>query len=339
MARFQLSDAQAEAILELKLRHLARLEEMKIRGEQEKLAEEREALEAVLGSDRRLRALVRDELLADAEKYGDARRSPIVRREMAQAMDEAALVGAEPLTVVLSEKGWVRAAKGHDIDPRSLSYRSGDGFLACAHGRSNQAAVFLDSTGRSYSVMAHTLPSARGQGEPLTGRLSPPDDARFISVLMGTTEDLYLLASDAGYGFVVQLGDLLAKNKAGKAVLSVSPGSQVMAPLPIRDVSSDLLAAVSNEGRLLVFAVQDLPMLVRGKGNRIIQIPAARVAGREEYVAALVTLAAGEKLTVHAGKRFVTLKPADLEHYRGERGRRGNKLPRGLQRVDALRAG
>jgi len=336
MERFGITDIQAEAILELKLRHLARLEEMKIRGEQEALDAERQTLEETLGSHTRLRSLIRDELLADAEKYGDGRRSPIVARAAAQAIDETTLVGAEPVTVVLSEKGWVRAGKGHDLDAAGLSYKAGDGFLAAACGRSNQPAVFLDASGRSYSLPAHTLPSARGQGEPLTGRLSPPDGAAFVGVYMGEPKELYLMASDAGYGFVTELGELIAKNKAGKAILNLPKGARVLPPRQVADPAQDLLAAVSNNGRLLVFPVEDLPRLARGKGNRIMSIPGARVAAREEYVVGLAVIPPGGRLTIHAGKRHLTLKPADLEHYRGERGRRGNKLPRGFQRVDRL---
>jgi topoisomerase-4 subunit A len=336
MERFGLTDIQAEAILELKLRHLARLEEMKIRGEQEALDTERQSLEETLGSHDLLKALIRDELLADAEKYGDGRRSPIVARAAAQAIDETTLVGAEPVTVVLSEKGWVRAGKGHDLDPAGLSYKAGDSFLAAACGRSNQPAVFLDASGRSYSLPAHTLPSARGQGEPLTGRLSPPDGAAFVGVYMGEPKELYLMASDAGYGFVTELGELIAKNKAGKAILNLPKGARVLPPQRVADPAQDLLAAVSNNGRLLVFPVEDLPRLARGKGNRIMSIPGARVVAREEYVVGLAVIPPGGRLTIHAGKRHLTLKPADLEHYRGERGRRGNKLPRGFQRVDRL---
>jgi topoisomerase-4 subunit A len=257
-------------------------------------------------------------------------------RAAAQAIDETTLVGAEPVTVVLSEKGWVRAGKGHDLDPAGLSYKAGDSFLAAACGRSNQPAVFLDASGRSYSLPAHTLPSARGQGEPLTGRLSPPDGAAFVGVYMGEPKELYLMASDAGYGFVTELGELIAKNKAGKAILNLPKGARVLPPQRVADPAQDLLAAVSNNGRLLVFPVEDLPRLARGKGNRIMSIPGARVVAREEYVVGLAVIPPGGRLTIHAGKRHLTLKPADLEHYRGERGRRGNKLPRGFQRVDRL---
>jgi topoisomerase IV subunit A len=336
MERFGLSDAQAEAILELKLRHLARLEEMKIRAEQQALSAERDGLEKTLGSERRLRTLVRQEIGADAEKYGDERRSPIVQRAPAQAMDETALVPSEPVTVVLSEKGWVRAAKGHEIEPASLAYKAGDGFLAAARGRSNQLAVFIDSTGRTYSLPAHGLPSARGQGEPLTGRITPPAGASFAGVMMGSPDELYLLASDAGYGFVVRLGELHARNKAGKAVLSVPKGARVLPPVSVRSLESDRLVAVTVSGHLLALPVCELPQLPKGKGNKIIGIPGPKLATRDDYVAALTTVPQGASLTVYAGQRHKTLKWQELEEYTGQRGSRGGKLPRGFQKVERL---
>lgn len=339
MARFGLSDEQAEAILELKLRHLAKLEEMKIRGEQDELAKERDALEKTLSSEARLKSLVKKELIADAETYGDARRSPLMERAAAQALDETALVGVEPLTVVLSEKGWVRAGKGHDLDPTGLSYKAGDGYKDVARGKSNQLATFIDSTGRSYSLPAHTLPSARGQGEPLSGRVNPIAGATFESVLMGEDEELVLLASDAGYGFVAKLSDLHARNKAGKNVLNLPSGAKVLPPQRVGDYAHDLIVAATNDGRLLVFPLSELPQMPRGKGNKIIGIPANKAALREEYVVAAAVIPADGAVTLFAGKRHITLKAADLEHYRGERGRRGNKLPRGFQRVDAMMAG
>ncbi len=336
MARFELSELQADYILDTRLRQLARLEEMKIRGEQDELAKERERLLALLGSEAKLKKLVRKELLADAETYGDDRRSPIVARAEARALSENELLPSEPVTVVISEKGWARCAKGHDIDATGLSYKAGDGFRAAAAGRSNQYAVFIDSTGRSYSLAAHSLPSARGQGEPLTGRLTPPPGASFECVLLPDDEALYVIASDAGYGFVVKGDDLQAKNKAGKALLSLPAGARVVAPRPLASRDLDWLAAVTTEGRLLVFPVRDLPQLGKGKGNKIIGIPGDRVASREEYLTDLAVLPEGATLVLQAGKRTLSLKSEDLEHYKGERGRRGNKLPRGFQRVDAL---
>lgn len=336
MARFGLTEVQADYILDTRLRQLARLEEMKIRGEQDELAKERDKLLALLGSEAKLKKLVRQEILDDAEKYGDNRRSPIVARAEARALSETELMPTEPVTVVLSEKGWVRCAKGHDIDATGLSYKAGDGFKAAAPGRSNQYAVFIDSTGRSYSLAAHSLPSARGQGEPLTGRLTPPPGATFDCVLLPDDNALYVIASDAGYGFVVKGEDLQAKNKAGKALLTLPNGSLVVPPKPVTSVEDNWLAAVTTEGRLLLFPVRDLPQLGKGKGNKIIGIPGERVASREEYLTDLAVLPSGAALVLQAGKRTLTLKADDLEHYKGERGRRGNKLPRGFQRVDQL---
>ncbi|SFH99772.1 DNA topoisomerase IV subunit A [Pseudomonas guineae] len=336
MARFGLDDIQADYILDTRLRQLARLEEMKIRGEQDELAKERDKLQALLGSEAKLKKLVRKELIEDAEKYGDDRRSPIVARAEAKALSETELMPTEPVTVVISEKGWVRCGKGHDIDATGLSYKAGDGFKTSAPGRSNQFAVFIDSTGRSYSLAAHSLPSARGQGEPLTGRLTPPPGATFECVLLPDDSALFVIASDAGYGFVVKGEDLQAKNKAGKALLSLPAGARVVPPKPLGNREEDWLAAVTTEGRLLLFKVADLPQLGKGKGNKIIGIPGERVASREEYLTDLAVLPAGSTLVLQAGKRTLSLKPDDLEHYKGERGRRGNKLPRGFQRVDSL---
>lgn len=336
MERFKLSDVQAEAILELRLRHLARLEEIKIKGEQRELAAERDSLEKTLASKQRMKTLIRREITEDAEKYGDARRSPIIEREPAQALDEMALIPAEPITVVLSQMGWIRAAKGHDIDPQSLSYKAGDGFKAVAMGRSNQLVVVIDSLGRCYSFPAHGLPSARGQGEPLTGRLQPPQGVSFEGVMIGDPDDLYLLSSDAGYGFIAKLSDLYAKNKAGKTVLTLPKGAKVLPPAPVRAVETDRAAAVTREGYLLVYRLRGLPILPKGKGTKFINIPPARLAQREEFVVATALVSKGQSLIVYAGARRLTLKGADLDHYKGERGRRGHKLPRGFQRVDKL---
>ena len=336
MERFGLTDAQAEAVLELKLRNLAKLEEIAIRGEQDELSQERDELEKILGSAARLKTLIKKELLAVAEQYGDPRRSPLVQREEARAFSELEMVGADPITVVMSEKGWIRAAKGHDIDPGSLSYKSGDGFKMAARGRSNQPLVILDSTGRAYTLASHNLPSARGQGEPVTGRINPPSGASFEGMMMGAQEQLFLLASDAGYGFVAKLGDLQSKNRAGKAAISLPKGARVMAPAPVDAVQGAWVAAATTEGRLLVFPLDDLPQLARGKGNKIIGIPPARVQSRDEFVVALQVITERDSLVIYAGKRHIKLKFSELEHYRGERGRRGNKLPRGFQKVDAM---
>ncbi len=336
MKKFKLSETQAEAILELKLRHLAKLEEMRIRGEQDELAGERDTLAKTLKSAARLKKLVRDEIIADAEEYGDKRRSPIVSRVPAAAMEEKALVPTESVSVVLSERGWVRAAKGHDIDPRKLSYKSGDGFRAIARGRSNQTTVVIDSTGRTYAIATHTRPSARGQGEPLAKRLKPPDGATFEGAMIGEADARYLLSTDAGYGFVARLGDLVSKNKAGKAVLNVPKGARVLTPSPVHSLESDRVAAATSSGYLLLLPLAELPQLAKGKGQKIIQIPPAKLKAGEESVAAIAVVPEEGSLTVYAGKRHLSLKPSDLEHYALGRGRRGRKLPRGLQRVDGL---
>ena len=337
MQRFGITDIQAEAILELKLRHLAKLEEMKIRGEQDELAEERDALTKTLGSKKLLNHLIKKELERDAEKYGDDRRSPIVQRGASQALDTTSLINNEPLTIILSEKGWIRAAKGHEIDVSSLNYRSGDSFLSAAYGRTTQPVYILDSTGRFYTTTTHDLPSARSQGEPLTGRLKPPSGSLFKHLLSGNPEDWYLMASDFGYGFRVQLKELLSKNKAGKLVISLPGKAQVLRPILIGD-DSDLLAVVTDQGRLLIFPILELPALTKGKGNKLIQIPAKDLEAGKDKVIATAVIAQDGFLKVISGKRHVTLKAIDIEHYSGNRAKRGLALPRGFQRVDALSA-
>jgi len=336
MKRFKLSDEQAEAILETKLRHLAKLEEMRIRGEQKELKAELEELQGTLKSRARLKKLVRDEIVADAEQFGDERRTKIVEREAAQAIDETELVTSEPVTVVLSARGWVRAAKGHDIDPRTLSYKTGDEFQSAAPGRSTQLAVFLDSTGRAYSLPAHTLPSARGQGEPLSGRLDPPDGATFAGVLIGEPDDLWLVASDAGYGFTVRLKELHSRNKAGKAVLRVPEGGKVLLPTPVPADPQSRVAVVSNDGKLLAFPVSDVPELPRGKGNKLFGISGKKFAAREEFLTAMSVVAPDRKLVVVSGERRMTLSFSELDAYQGARGQRGAVLPRGWRKVDRL---
>jgi topoisomerase IV subunit A len=336
MKRFKLSDLQAEAILETKLRHLAKLEEMKIKGEQNELKAEEEELDKIVKSKARLKKLIREELLAAAEEFGDDRRSRIVERAAAQAIDETELVTSEPVTVVLSQRGWVRAAKGHDLDPVSLSYKTGDSFLAAARGRSTQLAVFLDSTGRAYSLVAHSLPSARGQGEPLSGRLDPPEGATFAGVLIGEPDDRWVIASDAGYGFVVKLSEMHSRNRAGKTVLKVPEGSGVLAPAQIPAAGDALLCVVSTEGKMLAFPVKDLPELPRGKGNKMFGLSSKKVASREEYLAAIAIVAPEQSLIVHSKERKMTLKFAELKDYRGERAQRGAVLPRGWRTVERL---
>jgi topoisomerase-4 subunit A len=335
--RFDLTELQADYILDTRLRQLARLEEMKIKGEQDELARERDALQQILASKARLKTLIKKEIQADAEKYGDARRSQLVDRAPAQAMDETALIPSEPVTIVLSKNGWVRVAKGHEIDPLEMAYKAGDGFAAVARGRSNQLAVFIDSAGKTYALPAHSLPSARGQGEPLSGRLKPADGSRFVGVMAGDPGQLYLLASDSGYGFVAKLADMYTRNKAGKSTLSVPKGANVLAPVAVRSLQDDWIVAASSEGYMLVIPLSELPQMSRGKGNKIINIPSARLKSREEFVAAIDCIQDGEKLTVYAGRKHKTMKAVEVDEFAGERGRRGRKLPRGYQKVDRIR--
>ena len=339
MKRFHLSDIQAEAILNLRLRNLAKLEEMKIRGEQDGLNDERDVLEKTLGSAARLKTLIKKEILEDAEAYGNERRTVLVEREAAQALDETQLVASEPVTVVLSQAGYARAAKGHEIDPETLNYRSGDSFLAAAQGRSNQLAMFIDSTGRVYSVVAGTLPSARGQGEPLSSRFKPPDGAGFCGTMIGANEQKYLLASDAGYGFIASISDLVSRNKAGKSILRVPAGGRAIVPAPIPTKAECLIAAVSSIGRLLLFEMDELPELAKGKGNKLINIPTKKYkAGEERMIAAAVVPEDGN-LQVHTGTRVMTIKWNDLDDYYGDRALRGSLLPQGWRKVERLVAG
>jgi topoisomerase-4 subunit A len=334
--RFKLSEEQADYILETRLRQLARLEEMKLDAERDALEEERAKIEVTLGSRARLKTLIKQELKADAEKYGDARRSPLVERAAAQALDESELVVSEPVTVVLSEKGWARAAKGHDVDAAELSYREGDKYLASVRGKSSQQAVFIDSTGRSYSTAAHTLPSARGNGEPLTGRFTPPAGARFDAVAIGDNATKLILATDAGYGFLTRFEGLLANKKAGKQVINMDD-ARVLAPAYVNDPARDRIVVVTTEGHLLMFSVADLPELDRGRGNKLIEIPRAKLKSGEERVAGIAVVAEGSgEVTLYAGQRKLTLKWADLVEYGGNRAQRGGLLPRGLRRVDRI---
>jgi len=336
MKKFNLSDLQADAILDTKLRHLAKLEEMQIRREQDHLNKERDGIEAILKSSAKLKKLIRDELTIASEKYGDKRQSPLIARKEALAMKDTEILPAEPVTIVLSEKGWIRSAKGHEIDPMTLSYKAGDSFLSAAMGKSNQSAVFIDSTGRAYALAAHTLPSARGQGEPLTGKLNPPPGANFVGTLIGEPDEMILLASDAGYGFVTKLGELISKNRAGKAMLSTPKGSFALAPKRISNDKNAFIAVVSNTGHLLIFALSELPELAKGKGNKLMNIPSSKVASREEFVQDVVVLQPTDSLLIVGDSKPFTLKPQDWKNFIGSRAQRGNKLPRGCRQVKSL---
>lgn len=329
MARFNLSDEQAEAILNLRLRHLAKLEEHQLQAEKDKLEEERSNLELILGSERRLNTLIKKEIQEDAKKYASPRMSQLVEREEAKAISESEMTPAEPVTVILSEMGWVRCAKGHDIDPIGLSYKAGDKYLAHACGKSNQPVIFIDSTGRSYALDPLSLPSARSQGEPLTGKLTLPAGATIEQVIMEPEKQELLMASDAGYGFICKFEDLIARNKAGKALISLPENAKVLKPETLSE-SASLLVSLTSAGRMLIFPVRDLPALSKGKGNKIISIPAANAKARSELLVKLFLISEQASLEFHSGKRKITLKPEDLQKFRAERGRKGSQLPRGL---------
>lgn len=334
MSRFEISETQAEAILELKLRHLAKLEEVKIRGEQSELEKERDRIQSILASERKMNSLLKKELQADADAFGDDRRSPLREREEAKAMSEHDMLPSEPVTIVLSQMGWVRSAKGHDIDAKGLSYKAGDGWKSSVKGKTNQPVVFIDTTGRSYAIDPITLPSARGQGEPITGKLTLPPGATVEHMLMESDEQKLLMASDAGYGFVCTFKDLEARNRAGKALINLPDNAQVMPPLVIED-ETDMLLAITSAGRMLMFPVSDLPQLSKGKGNKIIGIPSADAASGADGLAHLYILPPQSTLTIHVGKRKIKLRPEELQKVSGERGRRGT-LMRGLQKIDRI---
>ena len=329
MARFNLSDEQADAILNLRLRHLAKLEENQLKAEQDELEKERLNLEAILGSERRLNTLIKKEIQEDAKKYASPRMSQLVEREEAKMISESDMTPAEPVTVILSEMGWVRCAKGHDIDPKSLSYKAGDNYRAHACGKSNQAVVFIDSTGRSYALDPLSLPSARSQGEPLTGKLNLPAGATIEYVVMASEQQELLMSSDAGYGFICKFEDLIARNKAGKALISLPENAKVMEPKTLANATA-LVVAMTSAGKMLIFPAKDLPALSKGKGNKIVTIPAENAKERGELLVKLLLISDQASLEFHSGKRKIVLKPEDLQKFRAERGRKGSTLPRGL---------
>ncbi|GAB2492371.1 DNA topoisomerase IV subunit A [Arenimonas alkanexedens] len=339
MARFKLDEDQAEYILETKLKQLARLEEMKIRGEQDDLAKEAEKITGILESKAKLKKQVKDELLADAKKFGDARRSPLVQRDAAQAISETDLVPSEPVTVVLSKKGWVRSAKGHDVEAAALSYRDGDGLLQAVRSRSTQQVAFLDSSGRSYSTLAHTLPSARGNGEPLSGRFAPPAGASFVGLAAAENEARFVVASSWGYGFVTRFENFTGRNKAGKALINADAAADILAPVPVVDAKTDWIVSITSAGHLLAFPISELPELDKGKGNKLVQIPPARLKSGEEKVVAVASVKQGGELTVYSGRQKLVLGWRDLQAYEGSRASRGNLLPRGFTKVDRVEVG
>ena len=328
--KFKISEIQAEAILELKLRHLAKLEEIKIKSEADELNKERQSIELLLSSEARLKTYIKKELRVILEEFGDKRRCQVISGVVtAQAFNDEDMIPAENVTVVLSEKGWVKAAKGHEIDSSSLNYKSGDAFLKDAKGRSNKMAIFLDSTGRSYTLLANSLPSARGQGEPLTGRLTPPIGAEFIDVVMGDDDQQIILSSDAGYGFISSLGNLQSKTKSGKHAISLSKQAKTMRVTKVDDVDTDFLAVVTNRARLLIFPVSELPQLSKGKGNKLIQIKKDDFLDREEFLIGLCTIKSHQKLRVEYGngKKHKTYSFEDLVNFTSHRARKGLTIP------------
>lgn len=337
MARFGLSDRQADAILDMKLRHLAKLEEINLRADHADLLRSRDELQGILGDDKRLRTLVKKEITEDKQRYGDARMSPLIERQDACALKEEDILPNEPITVIISHQGWVRAAKGFDVDGKALVYKAGDEFLAQTNARSNQQVLFWDNQGKVYSLLGHSLPSARGQGEPLTGKLNPAEGDSFVALTSGEQEAWVILMSDAGYGFIAQLQALYVKNRNGKACLKIPEGAKMLSPRHCANEAGEMVICVTNTGRLLVFPLAELPQLNRGKGNKLMQIPSAKVLNREEFLLDVQVLRPTQSgITIYAGKRQFTLKRADLTHYEGKRATRGHRLPRGLQAVTAM---
>ncbi len=333
--RFNLTERQTDAVLDLKLRKLAKLEEIKIKGELDVLGKERDLLQVTLSSKQRLKTLIRKEIVADAATFGNPRSTPLQENVIeAKAIDESSLMVTEPVTIILSDKAWVRMAKGHELDLDKLSYKSGDGFKQACLARSNQQIAFLDSGGRCYCLPAHSLPSARGLGEPVSARLNPPDGVTFEAMMTGEPDSVYVVGSDTGYGFMVKLKELYTKNRNGKAIISVTGAGRVLVPCQVQDSDNDQIVVVSSSGYLLAFPVNQLSFLPKGKGLKMIQIPPAKLKDRGEYVVAMTTMASHDRLRVHVDKRFMTL--TNLNDYLGERGKRGKQLPRGYKNVSRL---
>ncbi|MDB4057193.1 DNA topoisomerase IV subunit A [Candidatus Thioglobus sp.] len=337
--QFKISEIQAEAILELKLRHLAKLEEVKIKSEADELGKERKSIELLLSSETRLKTYIKKELRVILEEFGDKRRCQIISDvSSAQAFNDQDMIPAENVTVVLSEKGWVKAAKGHEIDSSSLNYKSGDTYLKDAKGRSNQMAFFIDSTGRSYSILANSLPSARGQGEPLTGKLTPPLGAEFIDVVMGKDEQAVILSSDAGYGFVSTLGNLNSKTKSGKHLITLSKQARANRLAIVEDVDNHYVAVATNRARLLIFPISELPHLSKGKGNKLIQIANKDFIDREEFVIGVCAIKDNQKLRVQYGKKHKKYSFEELVNFVSHRARKGLILPGVFKKVDSIEA-
>ena len=334
--RFGISEKQAESILELKLRHLAKLEEQKINAEKDELNSLRESIEKTLSSDHRLKTLVKKELLEDTETFADDRRTKIIERKESKAFSGDELISNEPVTVILSRHNWVRAAKGHDIDPQKLNYKTSDEFAQLSHGRNNQFVAFLDCQGRVYSVQAFRLPSARSQGEPLTSKFQMVDNNSIIGMNCVQEDEVYLISSNGGYGFLCAGQDLISRNKAGKALLSLPKETQPLAPQQM-NTGATHIAAVSNKGYLLIINCNELPNMPKGKGVKIIQIPAKSFASGERMVS-VCTIREDQLLCIYAGKRHLSLKPSEWQLYTNDRAKRGKMLPHGLRNPSNIEA-
>jgi len=322
---FKLSEIQANAILEIRLRQLAKLEQLKIENERNELVSEQDEIEKILKSKSRLKTLIKNELVEIRELFGEERKSPIIDSTNAKVFSEEDTIVTEPITVVLSKAGWIRSAKGHEIDPNTLSYRGDDSLQDFARGRSNQLAVFLDSNGKAYSVPSHSLPSARGMGEPITGRLNADSGVQFISSVIGTEGSKFLIMNTAGYGYISEYQNMISNKKSGRAFMKLPDNAKMLKAIPLKDNHTHI-AAVSNIGKLLIFNIEELPILGKGKGNKIINIPKDKLAAGEEFMAHAQLLADNSSLKIEVGKRSVTLKPKDWIEYVLSRAKRGKKV-------------
>ena len=332
---FKLSDIQANAILEIRLRQLAKLEQIKLEQERDSLVEERDDIEKILNSKTRLKTLIKKELLEIKDEFGDERKSPIKESSEAKVFSEEETLVTESITVVLSEAGWIRSAKGHEIDPSSLSYRGEDKLQDFCRGKSNQLAVFLDSNGKAYSLPSHSLPSARGMGDPISGRVTADSGVKFISTLIGNDDDKYMIMNNAGYGYISEFKNMVSNKKSGRAFMKLPNDADLLRAIRVRD-DHVYIAAVSNIGRLLIFKIDELPVLAKGKGNKIINIPTPKFVAKEEFMAHAQLLSPVSSLRIESGKRFLTLKLKDLENYISSRAKRGNMLPQGYRKVDRM---
>ena len=332
---FKISEIQANAILEIKLRQLAKLEHVRLEEEKASLINEQKEIEKILGSSSRLKTLIKKELIEIKAEYGDVRNSPIESESNAKVFSEEETLVTEPITVILSSAGWIRSAKGHDIDPASLSYRGDDSLKDYCRGRNNQNAVFLDSQGKAFSIPGHTLPSARGLGDPITGRVSADSGVEFMSTVIGNDEEQFMISNSAGYGYISEFKNMVSSKKSGKAFMKLPKGAKVLKAFKVEDTHK-FIVAVSNIGRLLIFSLSELPILAKGKGNKIINIPKAKFESEEEYLAHIALLADTSSLRIESGKQFLTIKIKDLENYISSRAKRGNLLPKGYRKVDAI---